>query len=333
MKLANLSKASGFLAAGALLLAGCGATNTGEGETPAGDNGAAGNGGSAWDVCDPIEDSADLSGLEPEGGEIVIATINGWDDTVTVGYLYKALLEDAGYTPVMEAHDAGPAFLGTSQGDIDVLTSTMMPVAHAEYIDQYGDDMEAQGCYYEHAVNTLAVNEDSPAQSIADLPEFAGEYGNRIVGIEPGAGLTQRVENEVTPGYGLEDYEFITSSTPAMLAELDSAVESGENIVVTLWHPHWAYDAWPVRDLEDPDAALGEGESLWLTSRTGFTEDHPYAAQLLKNILLDEEQFSSLQSLMMSEDHYGGEDPDAAVAEWLEDNPDYADQLRAGTLA
>ena len=49
------------------------------------------------------------------------------------------------------------------------------------------------------------------------------------------------MEDDVIPTYGLEDMEFLTSSTAAMLSELKSATDKGENVVVTLWEPHRAY--------------------------------------------------------------------------------------------
>src|SRR5690554_3433376 len=58
------------------------------------------------------------------------------------------------------------------------------------------------------------------------------------------------------------EFELVESSTPAMLAALDSAVANDEPIVVTLWTPHWAYDAYPIKNLEDPDGAWGEPEEI-----------------------------------------------------------------------
>lgn len=98
---------------------------------------------------------------------------------------------------------------------------------------------------------TLDVNEDSPAQTLSDLAEMGDDYDNTIVGIEPGAGLMRLTQDSVIPTYGLEDWELIESSTPAMLGAVRSATENGENIAVTMWHPHWACEAFPLRDPED----------------------------------------------------------------------------------
>src|SRR5690606_18074286 len=107
------------------------------------------------------------------------------------------------------------------------------------------------------------------------LAANADAFGNRIVGIEPGAGLTAATQDAVIPTYGLEGMEFITSSTPAMLAELQKALDAGDNVAVTLWRPHWAYDAFDIKDLEDPEGTLGDAESIHTVTRTGFADDFP----------------------------------------------------------
>jgi glycine betaine/proline transport system substrate-binding protein len=275
------------------------------------------------------------TGAEPaEGGsEEAAAGDTDWSDCTPGEESAKDALEQDGFTVNVESFDAGPAFTAVSQGDIDFLMDSWLPVTHEDYIAQFGDDMEAQGCWYIDAKNTIAVNEDSPAQSMADLAEMADEYGSTIYGIEAGAGLTRMTQDNMIPTYGLEDWEFKISSTPAMLAQLQSSTDAGENIVVTLWRPHWAYDAFPVRDLEDPEGAMGAGEVVYNFSYSGFGEDHPQVAQLLKNLVITDENLASLENIMFSDEHYGGENLDDAVAEWVEENDGFVDDWKAGALA
>lgn len=330
-KISTIAKIGGIAAVSALALSACGASNTGGDTNAGGGDASGGESGTDWSDCTPGQDSAAVGEVD-ENTEITIGAFNGWDESYAAAHLLKAALEQDGYTAEVESFDAGPGFLGLSQGDIDVLLDGWLPLTHADYVEQYGDDIEAQGCWYDNAKLTIAVNEDSEAQTIADLADMGDAYGSRLVGIEPGAGLTRVTQDEAIPTYGLEDWEFVTSSTPAMLAELKSATEAGEDIAVTLWRPHWAYDAFPVRDLEDPEGAMGDAEIIYNFSRSGFGEENPYVAQLLKNLVINDENLSSLENLMMSEEHHGGNDHDAAVAEWLEENPDFIDQWKAGEL-
>lgn len=321
----------GVLAAGALTLTlgACGAKNSNdEVEGDDGDSYAA-----QFADCVPGENSADVAGMEPDSDKsITLAAFNGWDESFAAAHLLKYILDGDGYDVDIQSLDAGPGYTGMKQGDIDVILDTWLPVTHEDYVNKYEGDIEAQGCWYNQATLNIAVNEDSPAQTISDLKDMGDEYGNRLVGIEPGAGETDVVENDMIPAYGLDDWNFQTSSTPAMLAELKKATSAGDNIAVTLWHPQWAYDAFPVRDLEDPEGAMGGAENIYNFTRSGFGDDNPYVTQLLQNLAIDDEHLQSLENVMFSDDNYGGENLDKAVEEWAKDNKDFFDDWKAGAL-
>src|SRR5699024_12087090 len=102
----------------------------------------------------------------------------------------------------------------------------------------YSDDITDLGVWNDESSLHLAVNEDAPLDSIEELADNADEFNNEIIGIDPGAGMTQQVENEAILTYGLEDMDFTTSGTSAMLHELESAAESGDNMDVSLWRLH-----------------------------------------------------------------------------------------------
>ncbi|NED98761.1 glycine betaine ABC transporter substrate-binding protein [Phytoactinopolyspora halotolerans] len=283
--------------------------------------------------CVPASESAPIPDPEGTGDdptEISVANFSGWDENYVVYELAKAALEEQGYTVTETELDPAAAYQGVADGDAEILMDAWLPGTHAQYIDQLGDQLEDLGCWFDEGFLTIAVNSDSPAQSLAELAEFEDEYGGRIVGIEEGAGLTTTTREQAIPTYGLDDWDFPTSSTQAMLAELESATEAGEDIVVTLWHPHWAYAAYDIRDLEDPEGAMGEAERLYNLGRPGFTEEYPNAAQLLKNLHLTNEQLLEIEDILVVENNR--EDNEGSVAQWLDENPDFLDQWRNGEL-
>lgn len=257
---------------------------------------------------------------------ISIGVHSGWDEGIAVSHLFKVMLEDDGYEVEAETADAGIVYTGLAGGDYDVNFDMWLPITHADYLKKYEDDLEQLGVWYDDAKLTIAVNEDAPITSLAELAENADEFGNRIVGIESGAGLTRITQDEAIPTYGLEDMEFVISSTPAMLAELKSQTEAGENVAVTLWRPHWAYDEYPIRDLEDPEGVMGGAEEIHTVGRAGFSADHPDVAAMIKAFTLNDEQLFSLENIMFNENQ--GENPDESVRQWLEANPTFVDDLK-----
>ena len=271
--------------------------------------------------------SADEALENGDGKNLTVAVFNGWPEGEAASYLWKHVLEEKGYDVEFEYADAGPVFAGLSTGDYDVAFDGWLPTTHQTYLDRYGDDLVDLGAWNDEASLTIAVNEDAPIDSLDELAANADAFGNRIVGIEPGAGLTEQTQNEVIPGYGLDDMEYLTSSTPAMLAELTAAVDAGENIAVTLWRPHWAYDEFPLKDLADPQGALGSAESIHSIGSASFEEEFPVLAGWVKDFSLDSEKLYSLENAMFNE---GSEDDyDEIVERWSTENQEYVDGLTA----
>ena len=258
---------------------------------------------------------------------ITLGIIPSWTDGLSTAYLWKDVLEDKGYeVTITELSDAAPLYAGLANGDVDVYPSAWPEVTHKSYMDKYEDDIEDVGTYYEGAKLTFAVPEYTDIDSIADLPDHADDLDGKIIGIEPGAGLTETTKNDVMPTYGLEDdFQLVESSTTAMLAQLKKATDAHEDIVVTLWRPFWANNAFPVKDLEDPEGALGEAEGLHELARDGFADDYPEVAEMMGNLKLDDAQYGSLEDLVVNK--YGQGKESQAVDEWVKDNQDVIDAL------
>ncbi|MFS0894920.1 glycine betaine ABC transporter substrate-binding protein [Microbacterium sp. 179-I 3D3 NHS] len=284
-------------AAGVLALSGCASDGAGGTIELGGGSGGGGGGGGAK-------------------GTITLGFLPSWTDGLSTAYLLQDQLQKIGYDVEMKTlTEAGPLYTGIAQGDVDVFPSAWPEVTHAEYMETYGESIDDLGTYYDNARLTIAVPEYSELETIDDLAD--ADLG-RIYGIEPGAGLTAQTQ-KMLPEYGLDgEYELVTSSTAAMLTELKSATEKQEDIVVTLWRPFWANDAFPVKDLEDPKGAMGEAEGLHFLGTKGFADEFPEAADLISQIVLDDEQYGSLEDLVVNE--YGeGQEADAVDA-WLEEH-------------
>ncbi|MCI2237099.1 glycine betaine ABC transporter substrate-binding protein [Paenibacillus sp. TRM 82003] len=273
-------------------------------------------------------DTAATTGTDAAGGgTVTLGFLPGWTDGLSTAYLWENVLESEGYTVEMtELSDAAPLYAGLAGGDVDVYPSGWPQVTHASYMEEYGEDIEDLGAWYEGAVLTMAVPEYTDITSIEELPANVDRFGGRIVGIEPGAGLTEQVQEVAIPEYGLEDYQLQTSSTAAMLAELQSATEAQEDIVVTLWRPFWANSSFPVKDLEDPKGAMGEPETLNSLARAGFSEEMPEVAEMMSNFSLTDEQYGSLEDTVVNE--YGEGRYAEGVQAWLDENPDFVESLQ-----
>ncbi|MDN5892999.1 MAG: glycine betaine ABC transporter substrate-binding protein [Nocardioides sp.] len=260
-----------------------------------------------------------------EGGTVTLGIIPSWTDGLSLAYLWKNVLEEKGYTvKIDEIPDAAPLYTGVAKGDVDIYPSAWPEVTHKSYMEKYGDDLEDLGAYYDNAKLTMAVPDYMDIDSIEDLKGMASDLDGKIIGIEAGAGLTKAVKDNVIPDYGLgDDFTLVESSTTAMLAELGKAVKNKDDVVVTLWRPFWANSEFPVKDLEDPKGALGEPETLNAIATDGFSDDFPEVAEMMGNLKLDDDQYGSLEKLVV--DNEG--DEEQAVATWVKENPDVIKSL------
>ncbi|NLF05943.1 MAG: glycine betaine ABC transporter substrate-binding protein [Actinomycetales bacterium] len=272
--------------------------------------------------CASDTGSNDESAAPEASKDITIGVFNGWPEGEAVSYIWKLVLEDNGYNVDLQYADAGPVFTGVAAGDYDLALDGWLPFTHKDYFEQFGDDIVDLGSWNDDAKLTFTVNADAPIDSLTELAENSELFGDRIIGIEPGAGLTKATQENVIPTYGLEDMDFVTSSTPAMLAELSSKISAGENVVVTLWRPHWAYDAFDIKDLEDPELTLGEAESIHTFTRTGFDTEFPEVTEWLKSFRMDSETLFSLENVMYNTDE-DISDYTEIVRAWMDENTDW----------
>lgn len=259
------------------------------------------------------------------GGTVTLGIIPSWTDGLSSAFLWQVILEEQGYdVEIEELTEAAPLYTGVAQGDIDVYPSAWLPLTHGDYWEDYQDDLENLGSYYEGAVLTLAVPEYTDIDSIEELNDNAEQFDNRVVGIEPGAGHMQLTSGTVFPEYGLdENFELVESSTTAMLAELDNAISAEEDIVVTLWRPFWAYGDWDMKDLEDPEGHLGEPEELTLIANSEFSSEFPEVAEWMGNLSLSDDEYAELEDLVVNQ--YDSTVEGAEV--WVENNRDLVDEL------
>lgn len=260
-------------------------------------------------------------------GTITIGFLPSWTDGLSTAYLLQDQLGKLGYDVKMQTlSDAGPLYAGLSQGDVDIFPSAWPEVTQKAYMDKYAGSIDDLGTYYDNARLTIAVPTYTDIDSIDQLKGSGSRFGGKIIGIEPGAGLTGQTQ-KMMPEYGLDgEYQLVTSSTAAMLTELKSATEKKQDIAVTLWRPFWANSAFPVKDLKDPKGAMGKPEGLHFLGAQGFAKEHPDVAALIGKIKLDDAQYGSLEDTVVNT--FGeGKEPQA-IDDWIQKHGDDFDWVK-----
>ncbi|MFE6977337.1 ABC transporter permease/substrate binding protein [Streptomyces sp. NPDC057682] len=249
-----------------------------------------------------------------------------WEEDIAATYLWKAVLEERGYTINLKQFEVGPMYAAMSRGQIDVQFDGWLPYTQKNYWDKYGTKLTDIGSWYGPTSLEVAVPDYvKDVKSLADLKGKGSRFKNRIVGIEPGTATMENLKKNVLPAYGLDDeYKVLDGSTPAMLAELKRAYAKKEPIAVLLWTPHWAYSEYSMTKLKDPKKAFGDGDRLHTIASEQFPELYPRLTEWFKDFKLSEDQLAGLENEIQKR---GTGHEAEAVRAWMDENPGIADTL------
>lgn len=274
---------------------------------------AACNGGG--DESSEEDESAEADGLGEESIEIPYVE---WDSEVASTHVIQQVLESEGYDVEITPLDNAVMWESVASGQTDAMVSAWVPLTHGELFEEHEDNLEDLGPNLEGAKIGLTVPEDFPIDSIADLSDEADQV---ITGIEPGAGVVQAAENAVEDYDNLDGWEVQTSSSGAMATELGQAIDDGDEIVVTGWTPHWKFQSYDLKYLDDPEGTFGDAETINTLVREDFEEDSPRAYEILNNFYWEP---SDMEAVMLEIEE--GVSPDEAAENWINDNQDTVDE-------
>ncbi|WP_449355242.1 glycine betaine ABC transporter substrate-binding protein [Virgibacillus natechei] len=274
---------------------------------------------------DNSDQEAEANGVDL-GDEDITLVSDTYVEATASTYLAKHALEEVGYNVEVKDVDLGPMFSSIADGSGDASLSAWLPNTHSEYWDKYEDQMDKIGTVIDEAPIGLAVPEYmEDINSIEDLANNKNDIGDKmewtITGVSPGAGQMRLTKEDVMPGYGMDDkWELLESSDAGMTSALKAAIEEEQPIVVTLWYPHWAFQRWDLKLLDDPKNEHGDPDTIYSIGREGFQEDFPAANQILSQFHLELEDNEAVM-----DDLEKNVDPDEAAQNYLEDHPELMD--------
>ncbi|MFI6674064.1 glycine betaine ABC transporter substrate-binding protein [Kribbella sp. NPDC050470] len=256
------------------------------------------------------------------GGDDKSVTIGyvPFDEVIAVSYLWKNLLEKQGYQVEMQQLEVATVYQGVANGQLDVFFGGV-PITHKDYWDRFGKDFTTVGQWYDTLLQGIAVPNYSGLKKLSDLQGKSAQFGGQIVGIEAGSGLMRQTSQDATKTYDLSGYKIIDGSTPAMLAALDKAIAQKQNIAVTLWTPHWAFERYPITMLQDDKKAYPGNDTYKVVVSKDFAANSAVVDEW-KGFHMTEDQLSTL---MLDITNAGQGKEDTAVQDWIAKNQAVAD--------
>jgi len=255
-------------------------------------------------------------GGSSESRELNLGVATGWDEAAVVANLSKIVMEeDLGYGEVrLQELELGPVIQGVASGDLDAYQDIWLP-NHQAQIDEVQNDIVQLGPWYDGTTEFGIAVPDY--MTINTIPELNQTGVTQILGIEPGAVISERIPDSVIPTYGLNQ-EYVQSSTPSMLSEVENLSENQEEFAFVAWRPHWMNARYDFRYLEDPEDGLtdlNDGATISTITNEDLPDDDPVAYAFLDAVTLTEEQVNEIENINPN-------DYAESARTWLEDNRD-----------
>lgn len=251
-------------------------------------------------------------------GTITLSYVT-WDTEIASTNVIAEVLRQAGYTVEITPLDNAIMWSSVATNEADAMVGAWLPNTHAPQYEQYGDQMEDLGPNLEGAITGLTV--PTYMEDVNSIEDLSDQANQTITGIEPGAGVVAAAEEAVGTYSNLSDWTVQTSSSGAMTTELGTAIANEKEIVITGWSPHWMFQEYDLKYLDDTEGVFGDGETINTMVRLGLQDDMPEAYQILDNFFWEVEDMESVMAEIND-----GADPQTAAQDWIDANQDTVDQ-------
>lgn len=239
-----------------------------------------------------------------------------WAREVAITHVAGVLLEDMGYDVRISSVANAAMWAAIAGGNADAHLSAWLPLTHADLYEKYKNRFEDLGTNYEGAKLGFVVPAYVTINSTVEMAENIDKFKGKIIGIDPGAGMSTAIENAIANNTsGLEKFEYVSGSDAIMVATLSNAIRRGEWIAVPGWQPHWMFGEWELKILEDPDKIFGDEETINTIVRIGLKKDMPEVYNFLKNFDWKQLDFSPVMV-----DNKNGMDSKKSAQKFVKEN-------------
>lgn len=244
-----------------------------------------------------------------------------WACATASTHVAKAVIEKKfGYKVKVTPVSAAAMWESLASGDSDAMTTAWLPVTHKDYLAGVEGKVEDLGPNFKGAKLGLVVPSYVTINSLNELNANAEKFDNKIIGIDPGAGMMAITEKFVEQK--ATNFKLVEGSGATMTAALGEAIENKEWIVVTGWAPHWKFGRWDLKILEDQDQFFGQAETINTVVRKDLKEDMPEVYNFLDNFYWESKDISEVMVMNQAD----GADPVETAKKWVDEHDDMVEK-------
>jgi glycine betaine/proline transport system substrate-binding protein len=222
---------------------------------------------------------------------------------------------------VREVQGGGIAFSSVADGDRDYFNEAWLPTTHSGPWSKAQGKAKKLGYTFKGTTVGLAVPAYMDMEEISELPKFRGALNGEINGIESGAAVNKQAR-QVLENNNIEGFSVVASSGPATWQALESAIENREPIVVTAWEPHWKWDEYDLKYIQNARTGqtpvFGGKEDAFTIVSSDFKDKFP--GEVVCFLQKFEASQTQVGSLMKAFQNRGEMSKEEAAAQWVDEH-------------
>jgi len=244
---------------------------------------------------------------------ISITNVASWSSSNITTHIAARIIRNQLHYPVRIIDtEAGPMWAAVATGRADATLTAWLPVIQKSYWQRYKRQVIDLGPITKGTWAGLAVPDYVPVHSLSQLEAYHQKFNDRIVGIGSGAGVMITTQKAIK-AYGMQHMRLLSSSTPAMEAELKRSIAAHRWIVVTAWTPLSIWARFHLRELSDPKNVYGKPGNIDAVINPELEKKAPQVVAFLRHFYIS---IDSLEKLM--NERRQGAALETVVEQWIQ---------------
>lgn len=239
-----------------------------------------------------------------------------WEDTTASAYVVKIMLEKGlGYeVELIKSDSVSGSLQSVADGKADLMLDAWLPATHASFMEKVKDRVTDLGPNLRGTRTGMIVPSYVSVSSIEELNGVKERFGGEIMGLEPNSGTMIKTRQAIQD-YGL-GLNIVFGSEISVQSVLKNKIKRKEWVLIAYWKPHWIFDVWDLKFLDDPRNIYGGEDFSNTVIRKGLESDIPGVMRFLKKFHWTIEDISRI-ILWLHE----GAKPEDAAKRWIKENP------------
>ena len=242
-----------------------------------------------------------------------------WDSEIASSHVVKAVIEEKlGYECELLSVPLTALWESIAAGDQDATVAAWLPSLQKNQQEEYKKEVKNLGPHLKGTRTGLVVPNYVSINSIKELAEHAQKFNNKIIGIDPDAGIMEKTKTAIEAYELSNDFDLVSGSGSTMTTILKNAIENKEWIVITGWTPHWKFVRWDLKYLQDHKNIYADQEHISTIVRKDLKKDMPDVYHFLDNFQWQTDDMEEVMLLIQNQDNT----PEEAAKIWLKRNED-----------